>query len=114
MLKEPLNRHHQAKVTAFLSEVNIVIWALQVQQNRVLDIVDSEIVSPEEMDNFIRPRNPAVILLQETMYTLQGRILSMQELFDNVQRLLEYVSQFSLAGLCVELLGCDSGIYCAC
>jgi hypothetical protein len=93
--KEPLDRHNQAKITAFISEVGIVLDSLERQQT-VADRVDDEFLRQEEGGGYnagsIRPPDPAQLFLREAFDGLRGKITSIEELLENSQELLKLVS----------------------
>jgi len=92
--KEPLNRHNQTKITAFISEVNIALDSLE-RQRTVVDKIDDEFAKQEGgayTIGSIRPPDLAQLFLREARNSLWGKINSIQELLENSQQLLESVS----------------------
>ncbi|KAH6661753.1 hypothetical protein B0J14DRAFT_571451 [Halenospora varia] len=91
--KEPLNHHNQTKITAFISEVKIVMDSLERQQT-VVDKIDDEFARQEgkagvsDIDR-IRPPDLAQLFLREAGDSLWGKINSIQELLEKSQKLLE-------------------------
>lgn len=93
MGKKPLDRHNQTKITAFISEVRIVLDSLE-QQQTVADKLDDEIIRKGGATynaGSIRPPDPARLLVWEALGDLRGEITSIEELLENSQELLELV-----------------------
>jgi hypothetical protein len=92
--KDPLSRRNQAKITASITEIKIVLDTLNQQDIIVRQLEDDLFRNEGSQGRGLKTMqgpNPALLNLQKSILDLQGKIASVEELLGSSSYLLERV-----------------------